>query len=174
MCLVIILYRIVLIDLPVDKCRHSQVDKKKLYVIQVISYRHWDKDTCSNSMSSGWKNSTFPGFRGVLHCKMIFSVAKLTLLLQMSVCPSVCLQQKPLKLVCHYAYSHHANQPPCQSDSIPLPPQPLRIITICHHAYQQYYSSSFTPISYHTHQPWCQSAIRFLNCPQRISALFVT
>ena len=31
--------RIVFINIDVDKCRHSQVDKKN-YVIQVIRYRH--------------------------------------------------------------------------------------------------------------------------------------
>ena len=58
--------RIKLIIVESDKCRHSQVDKKTLHVIQDLSYRHWDRNTCSNTYELWWQNGTFPGFRNGL------------------------------------------------------------------------------------------------------------
>ena len=55
--------RIVLRNVAVDKCRHSQVDQKPLYVLQVLSNRHWDKNTCSNTKELWWQNGTFSGFK---------------------------------------------------------------------------------------------------------------
>ena len=36
-------------NVAMDKCRHSQVDKKRHTVIQDLSYRHWDKNICSKT-----------------------------------------------------------------------------------------------------------------------------
>ena len=58
-----------------DKCRHSQVDKKKHYVIQVISYRPLDRNTC-RKYELWWPNGLFPGFRDGLCLLHDFSVAK--------------------------------------------------------------------------------------------------
>ena len=40
---------IVFINVALDKCRHSKANKKKHYVLQVLSHKHWDKTTCSNT-----------------------------------------------------------------------------------------------------------------------------
>ena len=43
------LSRSVFISIALDKKNHSIVDKKNHYVLQVLSYKHWDKNTCSNT-----------------------------------------------------------------------------------------------------------------------------
>ena len=48
-----------------EKCSHSQVDKKH-YVVQVLSYRHQDKNICINTSELWWQNGTYPGFRKCL------------------------------------------------------------------------------------------------------------
>ena len=60
------LFRIELINIESDKCRHFQVYKKPLHVIQDLSYRQWDQNTCSYTYELWRQNRTSPGFRNGL------------------------------------------------------------------------------------------------------------
>ena len=60
------LFRIELINIESDKCRHFQVYKKTLHVIQDLSYRQWDQNTCSYTYELWRQNGTSPGFRNGL------------------------------------------------------------------------------------------------------------
>ena len=58
------LFRTESMNIESDKCRHFQVSKKTLHVIQDLSFRHWYRNTCSYTYEQ--QNGTFPGFRNGL------------------------------------------------------------------------------------------------------------
>ena len=96
-----------------------------------------------------------------------FWVAEATLELYMSVRLSIIRTPQPLWImpfgkISASAYlslsaimpiSHHAIQPP-----YPAPSQPLRIITIDHHAYQPSFLSAIIPIGHHMCAFWSEFA----------------
>ena len=104
-----------------------------------------------------------------------FSVAKATVELQMSVYQSVCYQNSSASQKTLISLRISAIKPFCYH----APPQPLRTITIGHHAHQpstplpiSHYAyqhsclSAIMPISIHAYQPSCLSTIMPVRIPR--------
>ena len=81
----------------------------------------------------------------------------------MSVCSSICLSEIKTLSASQMPISPYSSQTLCHSATMPPPSQPLRIITISHHAYH----------AYHVHQPRCHLAtMTYHVCAYQSSDLF--